>query len=443
MPKKMKTTIQTILPWIGIAVMLYFMTALQFPMLIKNLFLVAAASVCLYLTWKENSINKWEILILLSGLFLRTIVAYLNVYHKFELPIGGGNDGLAFMDTAVEYVRGDFHREYTKYPYILYLIFQITGIDQFAAQYVNVICWAFAALLLQKTCRRLEISEKLTGAALLIFAVLPVNIWMSAILYRDTLIMLALFASFYALLCWMQEDSAIFIAMSLAAVLFATWLHGGSIVAAVPIGVTVLFYSRQEGCFKITKKNIICTIILLVCAILVFLIPQTRELFLRRLPNMENGVLNGLNRWLAMKYDYSEGAGSNYMEGRYVKGYFDLIIFTIQKIYYHMFSPVPHLWRGLTDAIAFFGSSAIVYLFTTILWAVSYCYKRIDAYRFVLFMENFITIGIYAWGNVNGGTAVRHREKILGLMLLLAMYSLKLILQERKEQKNREKITEH
>lgn len=93
----------------------------------------------------------------------------------------------------------------------------------------------------------------------------------------------------------------------------------------------------------------------------------------------------------------------------------------------------------MTDAAAFLGSSAIIYLLASIIWIASYFYKKVDAYRFVLFVENFATIVIYAWGNVNGGTAVRHREKILGTMLLLTMYSMKIILQGRKERKNGEK----
>ena len=136
---------------------------------------------------------------------------------------------------------------------------------------------------------------------------------------------------------------------------------------------------------------------MLIICVGLFLIPQIREVLLRKIPSMENGIIEGVNNWLKAKYDYSEGAGSNYMEGRYLTGYFDIIIMTIQKIYYHMFSPVPHMWRGITDAVAFFGSSAPVYFIVTILWTVSIFYKKWDAYRFVLFIENFITIGIYAW----------------------------------------------
>ena len=432
-----------ILPWAGMIVILYIMTLLQIPMVVRNLFFVVSSSICLYFIWKDASEERWEIPVLMLGLLARIAFCCLDVYTDFSLPIGGGDDGLAFMQTAVEYCNGDFHRVYTKYPYILYVIFQITGINQFAAQYVNILCWSFAALLLQKTCKRLNICGMFRLLALAVFAWLPTNIWITSILYRDTIVMLLLFLSFYYLICWMQEKGWSYIALSTVAVLLATLLHGGSIVSLVPIALVVIFYSKEKQQFCITKKNMLVVISMLIICVGLFLIPQIREVLLRKIPSMENGIIEGVNNWLKAKYDYSEGAGSNYMEGRYLTGYFDIIIMTIQKIYYHMFSPVPHMWRGITDAVAFFGSSAPVYFIVTMLWAVSIFYKKWDAYRFVLFIENFITIGIYAWGNVNGGTALRHREKILGLMILLGMYSLNIILQKRKEREGSEKITDN
>ena len=110
----------------------------------------------------------------------------------------------------------------------------------------------------------------------------------------------------------------------------------------------------------------------------------------------------------------------------------DIIPMTIQRIYYHSFSPTPDMWRGLTDIVAFFMSTAPIYLCGLILWCVSLFYKKNDACRCVLFLEVFITIGVYAWGNKNAGSALRHREKILSLVILLAIYSLNIILQGKK-----------
>ena len=125
--------------WIAIIGILYLMTLLHIPMVVKNLFLVTSSSICLYMLWKENSEIKWEVPVLILGLFARVAFACLDVYAGFELPIGGGDDGITFMHTAIEYCQGDFHRQYTRYPYVLYAIFQITFVtgDNYVTKYTT------------------------------------------------------------------------------------------------------------------------------------------------------------------------------------------------------------------------------------------------------------------------------------------------------------------
>lgn len=443
MLERLKKSKNRIFIWVVIVAVLYAMTLLQIPMALRNIFLVLSTAYCLYMQWKDGCEVKWELLVLMLGLLARVVFCFLDVYTEFHLPIGGGDDGIGFMATAVEYCNGDFTRQYTKYPYVLYVIFQLAGINQFAAQYVNILCWGFSAVLVQKFCKRLEITNLFRLITVAVISWLPTNIWITSVLYRDTYVMLFLCLSFYCLLCWIQDGKMKNIGCSVAAVLAAAWFHGGSVINIIPIGLVVLFYSRKENKFLFTKRNILFCAGALVLAVILFLIPSIREVLLKKIPSMEGGLIEGLNRWLASKYDYSEGAGSNYMEGRYLTGYFDILVMTVQKIYYHMFSPVPHMWRGIVDAAAFVMSSAPIYFATLVLWTVSLFYKKFDSVRFIIFIENFVTIGVYAWGNVNGGTAVRHREKILGIMMLLAMYSLNIILQKRKERKSFENVTKN
>lgn len=427
--------------WIGITALLYLMTLLQLPMMVKNIFLVVSTSCCLYALWKNHCEVKWEVVILLLGLLARIGFCYLDVYTEVQLPIGGGDDGITFMHTAIEYYNGDFHRQYTRYPYLLYAIFQVTGVNQFAAQYANILCWGFSAFILQKICKRLQIHNILRVALIIIVAWLPTNIWITSILYRDTYVMLLILLSYYYLLCWTQEGKYSFILYSVVAVLLASLLHGGAIVAVIPIVITVLFYSVKDKRYILNKGNIYISIAIIALGVIALMIPPVQAIIVRKFNFLEMGLIDGINVWLEMKYDYTADAGSNYMMHRYLTGYFDIIVMTVQKMYYHMFSPVPQMWRDLIDVVAFFGSSAIIYLIAAILWIISVFYKKFDSTRFLLVMEVFVTIVIYSWGNVNGGTAIRHREKILGLVVLLAVYSLNLIIKKRKERKEIEKNT--
>ena len=429
-----------VIAWPIIVILLYLMTMLHFPMFIRNIFLVIATSICVCQLWKSNSSVKWELTVLMLGLLGRVVFAYLDVYTTFELPIGGGDDGIGFMETAIAYYNGDFSVQYTKYPYILNAIFQITGINQYAAQYANILCWCFSAVIMQKCCRKLEIDGMFRLISIAFFAWLPTNIWITSILYRDAYIMMLLLLSFYYLLVWIQDDKIHGIVASIISVLFATLLHGGSIMALVPIVFTFVFYSQNTKQFCISKKSLVMSAIGIGMLAIIIIVPQTRDIVLCKIPNMSGGLIEGLNRYLENKYDGSV-AGSDYLTGRYLTGYFDIIPMTIQRIYYHSFSPTPDMWRGLTDVIAFFFSTAPVYLLSLVLWSVSLFYKKIDAYRCVLFLEVFITVGVYAWGNKNAGSALRHREKILSLVIMLAIYSLNIIIQGKKRAKNNEEST--
>ena len=437
--KKLKDN--KIVLWLVLIVVLYVMKLISIPMSVRNIFLIGISSLYLYWTWKECSIIKWEVPVLILGLIARIVFCYLDVYTNFDMPIGGGSDSITFLKTAIDYYNGDFSVFYTRYPYILYVIFQITGIDQFAAQYVNIICWGLAMIILQKSCARLEIMGVLRILALIAMAWLPTNIWITSILYRDTMVMLLLFLSFYCLLSWMQENELLSIIFSILAVITATLLHGGSIVAIIPVIVTLLFYSNNDKKYLLSKNNLIVSVVIISLCCIVLMFPKTQELILNKFSFLKSGLVDGINSWLAMKYDYSEGAGSNYLVGRYLNGYFDIFVMMIQRVYYQILSPAPNMWRGLTDVIAFFGSTAPFYLIALITWLISLIYQKEDAYRFVTFIEVSVTIMIYAWADVNAGAALRHREKIIGPVILLAIHSLNIIIQKRKERKESESVS--
>lgn len=75
---------------------------------------------------------------------------------------------------------------------------------------------------------------------------------------------------------------------------------------------------------------------------------------------------------------------------------------------------------------AFFASSGI-YIMGVCAWIVSIFFVRRNANRAILFLIPFSVSGIFAWGVSNAGTAMRHREKFLCIVILLIVYSLQLV----------------
>ena len=90
-----------------------------------------------------------ERILLMAGYIARLIYLYLDVYKNFTLT-GGGSDADGFWNNAVERYQGNEVSEYTQYPYIIKGLLHIFGENRLLAQYINILVWLFAVLILCK-----------------------------------------------------------------------------------------------------------------------------------------------------------------------------------------------------------------------------------------------------------------------------------------------------
>ena len=98
----------------------------------------------------------------------------------------------------------------------------------------------------------------------------------------------------------------------------------------------------------------------------------------------------------------------------------NMIIYTIPRIIYFLFSPFPWQWRGFSDIIAFFGSSLFYIL--SVYSAIRCIINRRSDNHVLAAVILLIAIGVvfvFAWGCANTGTAARHREKMVMIFALL------------------------
>ena len=203
---KITDNLKLIFPWIAILVGMYIITLLKLPLVVTNVFFVISTFLCMLKVWNNNSENKLEVAIICAGMLVRILVCILDVYGNEYITVPfSGDDSLNFYNTSVAYYYGDTSQVYTKYPYVLNAIYQITGLNRFAAQYVNILCWSISALVMQKSCEMLKIESKLRVGALLLLSFMPFNICISSILMRDMLVYLSITLTMYWLLKWMMK----------------------------------------------------------------------------------------------------------------------------------------------------------------------------------------------------------------------------------------------
>ena len=88
------------------------------------------------------------------------------------------------------------------------------------------------------------------------------------------------------------------------------------------------------------------------------------------------------------------------------------------KMFYFMFSPIPLDWRGFGDIASFmFDSSIYVFLVGATIYGL---FKSDMPLRNKIFILLFIgiTVLVYSYGTQTAGTAMRHRNKIIPLLLI-------------------------
>lgn len=101
----------------------------------------------------------------------------------------------------------------------------------------------------------------------------------------------------------------------------------------------------------------------------------------------------------------------------------NIIIYTIPRMFYFLFSPMPWQWRGGGDALVFFFDSCF-YLIATFSTFKAILKKNHSKRKYIIgvFLALFFATFIFGWGVSNSGTAMRHRTKlVLGFAMLFGM----------------------
>ena len=425
--KELKTTnkfLFAMLPIVGIIVVMYLMKCMGAPEFLMNLFFVITSLAYMAYWWKNNSESRWELLIIGLAVIARIVVCSLDVYggESIDIPLAGG-DSIAYLRVSKALYYGIPDKFYTYYPYVVNGIFQIAGPNQFVAQFVNILCWCTSTVIIQKSCKLLKIEGKLRIAAIFLYSFAPVNLIYSSILMREALSVLAILLTFYCILRWMKDGKYLPLIAGVFVAAPGFLMHNSLIGLWGILGLVLVFFSPSRQKYGFEKKTLFTMSAVAVVAVIIVISLKAGILQIQ-IPDFRQGIFNAINGRLY--YFFDNVGGSTYLLNEYVYDYPSLIAGTIKRILYFLCSPVPFMWRGGSDLMAFFGST-IVYIASVFMAIISILCKKKDPYRLMMLLTVIVICLIFAWMVSNGGTAMRHREKFLGVFLLLGVYSCKLI----------------
>ena len=337
------------------------------------------------------------------GYCMRVFLAIFDIYGRniYSLP-NSGADSEGFYRSALGYAEG--YPVEGAFPQVTGEIISWTGVSRLYVQFLLMLCSVAALHLLVGMLRELRIDMAGQRKVMYILCLMPNFAILSSIFLRESIVALFVTLSLYAFIKWWVKGTEQWFFLAFAAVFFASRFHSGTVAMAIGYIVIRFLYDKRRRAFHTSWKNILPTIAFVV--VFVYLYTNHKDVLFGKMANIEtiDDIASGHGL-----------GGSSY--AAYVGNSstpLNMLVYTLPRIVFFLFSPFPWHWRGLSDIIAFCFNS--VFYLWTVYSAYKYLRSKESENRSLLIALGIIalvTVFVFAWGTSNTGTAVRHREKMV------------------------------
>ena len=353
---------------------------------------------------------------IVSGYLFRIFILYFDIYGtKIHVLPQSGNDSAMFYRTSTEIVLyGKTNRE-ANFITLISKVFGLIGINRLYGQFLLMLMSILTIILFLRTIEKLAIDQQSKVSCAWIICLLPNFALLSSLFLRESIVTLFITISVCCMVEWMLNNGNVYYILAILSSIIACLFHSGSIGITIGCVVCLLIYDTHEKRIHTTVGGILLAVIFALGISFVFL----------RYGGALMGKFTGVEN-IADLANTNQLGGSTY--SRYVGNSdtpINMIIYTLPRLVYFLFSPFPWQWRGLSDVIAFFFSG--LYYIIIIYNAFRYIFDKENKYNgmvITLLTIAFFCSFIFAWGVSNTGTATRHRDKMVclyGIILSLTL----------------------
>ena len=352
---------------------------------------------------------------LLCGYLLRVFLLLFDIYGKsiYQLP-NSGTDSVVFFKSAQLYAGVSINvRDMGPFSHLMGAIFKIIGINQLYGQFLMLLCSIVAIHFFLSILDLLNIDYYIKKMVLLIVCLLPNFAILSVIFLREAVVTMLITISLYLFLKWFSEKSLFFLVLSVLACFGACYFHSGSMGLIVGYIIILFLYNSYKESFTLSVPNIFIATVLVV--IMGFLFLNYSDILFAKLAKVDD-ISD-----IANSTDYGGSSYAKYVGNS--SSIRNMVIFTLPRIIYFLFSPFPWQWRGLSDIIAFCFSSLFYFVaIRSALVNLRFMSRKNKDITIAIIIISISIVFVFAWGVSNTGTATRHRDKLV--MLFAALYTL-------------------
>lgn len=353
--------------------------------------------------------DKYKIQISL-GFILRFFVMILDYYFSniIKLP-HSGIDTENFYNAGLLYSKVDnvFDYDYFGgiYTKLIGITLKLTGDNRLFIQYVNIVLSIFTILTLIDILIRLGIKDKISNEVILLLCFFPTNVLISSLVLRESWIIFLLIIGLKEYLIYINSNKYYDLIKSSIFISLASLFHSGAII--VLFGIIISELTTRN------KYSILVKITIIMITIISFYF--LKDLLFTKFITQKDIVTS--------RSDYVSDAGSRYLGSIYINNISGVIKYGGLKMFYFLFSPTVLYWRGFSDIISF-ALDSLIYIYITfkiIFQKKTLDYKTSNYYK-SLFISLAISVFVFGLGTSTAGTAIRHRNKLL--VIFLIMYAI-------------------
>lgn len=350
---------------------------------------------------------------------LKLILVLINAQLK-TIPFTGtdwlnydamARSAIENSSTAIEL----YNNSFDLFVFVISCIYSVFG-ENINQIFFYIIPFSFLTFkYTYKTVITITKNEKRASTAGMLVLAWPVNIIFSVSILRESLIQLLVAVSFYSFVRYIKRGAGLFIAYLFG--ILTSLTHSG--LVAIPLSYTYVLLQRQKDkVYKILSLR--SAIITIMVVILVMLSPLWGEVG-KHFSNIKS--TNDITNILEVKDEALSGANTNYISNN--SGNFGSLLASLPyRLTMFTFSPFPWQVRDGGTAIAF-----IINFIPTLLLLGGFIFTFRNRGKLSKSNQNIITTSmicivfvfiIFSIGTNNYGTAMRHRSKVLPIMLIVA-----------------------
>lgn len=361
--------------------------------------------------------------VLIIAFALRTGLALVQAFI-LNLP-DGTMDAMAYELTGWEHatawntgLEANFtisHYAIIIYTKIIGVIYFISGRVPLLVQFVNVVLGVFIVYYVYKTIIEFGATKRSAQIGSVITALFPTLCLYSAMTLRETFISFFTIVSVFYFFKWLNSGTVSKLILTAAFLLLSSALFGAMIVIGVVYAIFFIFYEVKTKRWRLISKQSVLGIFIISLVIMIIIF---NPFLMDKLPSDLRLIFSP--GYMSYKVTVVAEGGAAYLVGFTPSSILDILLQSPVRMVYFLLAPFPWMISspgqilGLIDALLY-----LVLVFYSIR-GLKYLKKYNNPAFWAIILMLLIIIGTFAWGVSNFGTAIRHRQKIVPLIIAVS-----------------------